>query len=138
MGSGTLTDLTDGGYAVLTKSVVATTVAAGTAVTASVTIPVNSQIIDIFVDTLVTPVKGGGTATLVAATVGNVAAGTQYVASTDVIATLRVSPTFTVAQLAAMSDVGSNGLVALTIDPDGTVSTTQGQYQLTVVYAQKV
>jgi len=28
--------------------------------------------------------------------------------------------------------------VVLTVDPDGTISTTQGIYRLTVTYAQKV
>jgi len=66
------------------------------------------------------------------------AAGTQYVSSTDVFAGGRFSPTFTTAQLAAMADIGTNINVVLTVDPNGTISTTQGVYRLTVVYAQKV
>ena len=42
------------------------------------------------------------------------------------------------AQLAAMADVGTNQNVFITVDPNGTISTTQGIYRLTVVYAQKV
>jgi len=44
----------------------------------------------------------------------------------------------TTAQLAAMADIGNNVNVVLTVDPNGTISTTQGVYRLTVVYAQKI
>jgi hypothetical protein len=37
-----------------------------------------------------------------------------------------------------MSDIGTNTSVVVTLDPDGTISTTQGVIRLTVVYAQKV
>ena len=115
-----------------------TTLAAGTAVSVTEVLPASSQIINIFVDQVVDEVVGGGTATAIAATVGTVAAGTQYVSSTNVIAGGRVSPTFTTAQLLAMSDIGTNTNVVLTIAPNGTISTTQGVYRLTIVYAQKV
>ena len=69
---------------------------------------------------------------------GTAAAGTQYVSSTDVFAGGRIALTFTAAQLLAMSDIGSNTSVVVTLDPDGTISTTQGVIRLTVVYAQKV
>ena len=61
-GSGTLTDSVDGGYVVLEQTVTVTTAAAGTATSSSVTLPSGSQIIDLFLDTMVTPVVGGGTA----------------------------------------------------------------------------
>ena len=137
-GSGTLTDTVDGGFVVMMQSSTVTTVSAGTAVSVTETIPASSQIINIFVDTVVDEAVGGGTASAIAATVGTVAAGTQYVSSTDVFAGGRLAPTFTTAQLLAMSDVGSNTSVVLTIAPNGTISTTQGVYRLTVVYAQKV
>jgi hypothetical protein len=127
-GSGTLTDTVDGGFVVLTQTTTATTVSAGTAVTSTITIPADSQIINFFIDCTTTPVVGGGTAT----------AGTQYLSATDVIAGGRASLAFTAAQLTAMSDVNANTTVAFTVDPNGTVSTTQGVYRLTVVYAQKV
>jgi hypothetical protein len=38
----------------------------------------------------------------------------------------------------AMSDIGTNTNVVLTIAPNGTIVTTQGVYRFTVVYAQKV
>jgi len=137
-GSGTLTDTTDGGFVVLMQTSTVTTVAAGTAVSVTEVIPANSQIIQIFVDQVVDEVVGGGSATSIAATVGTAAAGTQYISSTNVISGGRVSPTLTTAQLLAMSDVGTNTNVVLTIAPNGTISTTQGVYRMTVVYAQKV
>ena len=137
-GSGTLTDTTDGGFVVLMQTNTVTTVAAGTAVSVTEVIPANSQILQIFVDQVVDEVVGGGTATSIAATVGTAAAGTQYISSTNVISGGRVSPTLTTAQLLAMSDVGTNTNVVLTIAPNGTISTTQGVYRMTVVYAQKV
>jgi hypothetical protein len=115
-----------------------TTAAAGTATSVTEVLPAGSQIIDIYIDTMVDEAVGGGTATAIAATVGTAAAGTQYVSSTDVFAGGRFVPTFTTAQLAAMADIGTNVNVVLTVDPNGTISTTQGVYRLTVVYAQKL
>jgi len=137
-GSGTLTDTVDGGFVVMMQTSTVTTVAAGTAVSVTEVLPAGSQIINIFVDQVVDEVVGGGSATSIAATVGTVAAGTQYISSTNVFAGGRVAPTFTTAQLLAMSDIGTNTNVVLTIAPNGTISTTQGVYRLTVVYAQKV
>jgi len=137
-GSGTLTDTVDGGFVVMTQTATVTTAAAGTATSVTEVLPAGSQIINIFIDAMVDEVVGGGTATAIAATVGTAAAGTQYVSSVDVFAGGRASPTFTTAQLAAMADIGSNINVVLTVDPNGTIVTTQGVYRLTVVYAQKV
>ena len=137
-GSGTLTDSVDGGFTVLSQTTIVTTAAAGTATSASVTIPASSQIINFFVDTVQDEVAGAGTATAIAMTIGTAAAGTQYVSSTDVIAGGRIALTFTAAQLAAMADVGANQSVFVTVDPNGTIVTTQAIYRLTVVYAQKV
>jgi hypothetical protein len=137
-GSGTLTDTVDGGFVVMTQTSTVTTVAAGTAVSVTEVLPASSQILQIFIDQTVDEVVGGGTATAIAATVGTAAAGTQYVSSTNVFAGGRAALTFTAAQLLAMSDIGTNTNVVLTIAPNGTISTTQGVYRLTVVYAQKV
>ena len=137
-GSGTLTDTTDGGFVVVSQSTTVTTVAAGTAVSSTITIPASSQIINFFIDCTTTPVVGGGTATTVPITIGTAAAGTQYLSATDCISGGRASLSFTAAQLTAMGDVGTNTSVVVTVDPNGTVSTTQGVYRLTVVYAQKV
>lgn len=137
-GSTTLSDATDGGYVVLEQTTTVTTVAGGTAVSSTLTLPANSQIINLFLDTMVTPVVGGGTATTCPITVGTAAAGTQYLSATDAIAGGRIALSFTTAQCAAMADIGSNTSVVVTVDPNGTVSTTQGVFRLTVVYAQKV
>ncbi len=137
-GSGTLTDTTDGGFVVMSQTTTVTTAAAGTATSATLTLPASSQIISFFADMVVNEAVGGGTATAIAMTVGTAAAGTQYVSSTDVFAGGRIALTFTAAQLLAMSDIGSNTSVVVTLDPDVTISTTQGVIRLTVVYAQKV
>ena len=137
-GSGTLTDTVDGGFVVMTQTVTVTTVAAGTAVSATEVLPAGSQIIDFFLDTMVTPVAGGGTATTCPITIGTAAAGTQYLSATDAIAGGRIALSFTTAQCAAMADIGANTSVVVTVDPNGTISTTQGVFRLTVVYAQKV
>ena len=137
-GSGTLTDSTDGGFVVVSQTTTVTTAAAGTATSATLTIPASAQIINILVDTVQLQVIGAGTATTMPVTVGTVAAGTQYVSATDAIAGGRVAFTFTAAQLAAMADVGANQSVVITADPNGTVVTTQAIYRLTVAYAQKV
>jgi hypothetical protein len=137
-GSGTLTDTTDGGFVVLSQTTTVTTASAGTATSASLTLPANSQIIDFNVDMVQDEVVGGGTATQIAMTIGTAAAGTQYVSSTNIFAGGRAALTFTAAQLAAMADIGSNQSVFITVDPNGTISTTQAIVRLTVVYAQKV
>ena len=137
-GSGTLTDSVDGGFTVLSQTTTVTTAAAGTATSASVTIPASSQIINFIVDTVQDEVVGAGTATTIPVTIGTAAAGTQYLSATDAFAGGRVTLAFTAAQLAAMADVGTNQSVFITADPNGTIVTTQAIYRLTVVYAQKV
>ena len=137
-GSGTLTDTVDGGFVVMTQTTTVTTAAAGTATSATITLPASSQIISFFVDMVQDEVVGGGTATAIAMTIGTAAAGTQYVSSTNVFAGGRTALTFTAAQLAAMADIGTNQSVVITLDPDGTIVTTQAIVRLTVVYAQKV
>jgi hypothetical protein len=59
-------------------------------------------------------------------------------ASTDLFTNVRAAPTLTVAQVLAMSDIGTNQSVVVTVDPNGTISTTQAVIRLSVVYAQKV
>ena len=137
-GSGTLTDTTDGGFVVVSQTTTVTTAAAGTATSATLTLPASAQIIDFVADMTVNEVVGAGTATTIPMTIGTAAAGTQYVSSTDVFAGGRIALAFTAAQLTAMSDIGSNTSVVVTLDPNGTIVTTQGVIRLTVVYAQKV
>jgi len=137
-GSGTLTDTVDGGYVVMSQTTTVTTAAAGTATSATLTLPAFSQIIDFVADMTVNEVVGAGTATTIPMTIGTAAAGTQYLSATDVFAGGRIALTFTAAQLSAMSDIGTNQSVVVTLDPNGTIVTTQGVIRLTVVYAQKV
>ena len=136
-GSGTLTDTTDGGFVVMMQTSTVTTVADGSASSTSITIPAGSQIVNFFIDQVQNETVGGGTATAINATIGTAAAGTQYLSATDVIGGGRAALSFTAAQLAAMADVGANTGVYLTVDPNGTIATTQGIYRFTVVYAQK-
>jgi len=137
-GSGTLTDTVDGGYVVTSQTTTVTTASAGTATSATLTLPAYSQIIAFYLDTIQDESVGGGTATAINATIGTAAAGTQYLSATDVIGGGRIALSFTTAQCAAMDDIGTNQSVVVTVDPNGTISTTQGIYRLTVVYAQTV
>lgn len=127
----------DGGYAVLTQAISLTSTADGLAVSGSILIPANAQILNFQIDTLIAPVAGGGTATTAPVTIGTAAAGTQYLSATNCFAAGRASLSFTAAQLTAMSNVGTNTSVYATVDPNGTISTTQGVWQVTVVYAMK-
>lgn len=129
---------TDAGDVVLTKTTTVTTAAAGTATSATIVLPASAQIINFFVDTIQDEAVGGGTATAIAVTVGTTAAGTQYMSSVDMFAGGRAAPTLTTTQLAAMDDIGTNTNVVITADPNGTISTTQAIFRLTVVYRQTV
>jgi len=137
-GSGSLTESADGGFVVVSKTVAVTSTADGLAASASITLPASSQIIDFYVDKVVAQAVGGGTATTLPVTVGTAAAGTQYMTAVDMFTTVRAAQVFTTAQLLAMADIGTNQSVFVTVDPNGTVSTTQAVIRLTVVYAQKV
>ena len=134
-GSGTLTDLTDGGYVVVSQTTTVTTVAAGTAVSATITLPAYSQIINLIVDMVTVP--SFGTATTAPATIGTSAGGSQYASSADISLVGRTVSTFTAAQFTSMSNIGTNQSVVFTVDPNGTVA-SQGTFRLTVAYAQKV
>jgi hypothetical protein len=131
-----LTEATDGGYVVLSQTISLTS-NSGAAVSGSISIPAGAQIIDFNVDTLTAPVAGAGTATTAPVTIGTAAAGTQYLSATDCFAAGRAALTFTAAQLTAMSNVGTNTSVFATVDPNGTILTTQGVWQVTVTYAMK-
>jgi hypothetical protein len=131
-----LTEETNGGYVVLSQTISLTS-NSGAAVSGSISIPAGAQIIDFNVDTLTAPVAGAGTATTAPVTIGTVAAGTQYLSATDCFAAGRTALSFTAAQLTAMSNVGTNTSVVATVDPNGTILTTQGVWQVTVTYAMK-
>jgi len=136
-GSDTLTESVNGGFVVVSQTTTVTT-NSGAAVSATITIPASSQILNFFVDMVTDESVGGGTATTIPVTIGTAAAGTQYLSATDVFAGGRAALSFTAAQLTAMSSVGSNTSVVMTADPNGTILTTQAVIRLTVLYAQKV
>ena len=108
------------------------------AVSSTLYIPAGSKIVDIIVDVL----TAFDSATSAVLSVGTAAAGTQYAGSVDVkTATGRIIPTFTAAQLAAMSNVSVLGVadptpapVVVTVTPTG--ATTAGYVRVTVIYAQ--
>ena len=136
-GTDSLSDSVDGGYVVVTQSVTVTSVAAGTAVVGSVTLPASSQIIEMYADKIVNWAVGGGTATALNVSIGSTSGGTEYMPSTDMASVARTAGTLTVADVAAMANIGTNTTVYCTVDPNGTVSTAQAQIKFTIVYAQK-
>ncbi len=138
--SGTLkTGETNGpnlGYAVLEQEA-SITQNSTTAVSSTVYVPVGSKIIDIIVDVL----TAFNSVTSAVLSVGTAAAGTQYASSVDAKTAGRTRPTFTAAQLAAMSNVSVLGVAAptaapvvITVTPTG--ATSAGYVRVTVVYAQ--
>lgn len=138
--SGTLkTGETNGpnlGFAVLEQET-SITQNSTTAVSSTLYIPVGAKLIDILVDTL-TAFNSATTAVL---SVGITAGGTQYASGVDVKTAGRVRPTFTAAQLAAMSNVTVLGVAApttapvvVTVTPTG--ATSAGYVRVTLVYAQ--
>lgn len=109
------------------------------AVSSTLYIPVGSKIVNILVDVL-TAFNSGTSAVL---SVGTSAGGTQYASGVDVkTATGRITPTFTAAQLAAMSNVTVLGAAApttapvvVTVTPTG--ATSAGYVRVTIVYSQQ-
>lgn len=129
-----LTEATNGGYVVLNQFVTLTSVSAGTAVDATITIPENCAILGFVLDTLTAPVAGAGTATTAPITIGTTAGGTQYVSATDCFAGGRTGVVFTAAQLTAMSNTTTNTTINVRVDPNGTILTTQGVFRVAVSY----
>jgi hypothetical protein len=117
------------GYVVLSQSVVinrdATLVQSAT-----VNLPYNSQIVQTIVDVL-TQYDSATSATL---TIGTAAAGTTYASGVNVKTGVRVLPTQTAAQLAAMASTGSTGTVVATVTSVG--QPTVGQVRVTYLYVQ--
>ena len=117
------------GLAVLSQTVLidfdATLVQNGT-----VYLPYDSQIVDIIVDVL-TQYDSATSATV---SVGTASGGTQYASGVNAKTGIRVRPTFTAAQLAAMDDIGTNGTVVATVTSVG--QPTAGQVRVTYCYVQ--
>ena len=135
LGSGTVSQdasTADVGLCVLAQSKTISKSTTGTVTFSSIVyLPPYSQIVDIIIDPLVAWDSG----TSAGLTVGTAAAGTQYASSTDMkTASARSSPTFTLAQLAAMVSVGTTTTVYITMAQVGT--TTAGSCQVTILYVQ--
>jgi hypothetical protein len=107
----------DGGDVVLAKMVTLT--ASGTnVVSATATVPTGSSILDVYID-VITPWDSVTSAT---GTVGTVAGGNQYASTINLKTATRGTPTYNVAQLAAMADIGGNTNVVFTATPVGTTT----------------
>lgn len=125
------------GYVTLVQST-SLTQNSTTAVSSTLYIPAGSIILDFFIDVL-TAFNSATSATL---TVGITAAGTEYVSGVNVkAATGRIAPTYTAAQLAAMSNQTVLGVAApttaplvITITPVG--ATSAGYVNVSVQYVQ--
>lgn len=97
---------------------------------ATVYLPYDSQIVDILVDVL-TQYNSATSATV---SVGTSTGDTAYASGVNAKTGVRVRPTFTAAQLAAMADIGSNGTVVATVTSVG--QPTAGQVRVTYLYVQ--
>ena len=93
-------------------------------------LPANSTIQNIWIDTL-TAYDSGTSAGL---TVGTSSTGTQYQSSVDVKTTGREAQSFTAAQLLAMSNIGSNTSVVVTVVSVG--QPTTGNVFVQIAYTQ--
>ncbi len=97
-------------------------------VSVTITVPEGASIMDVYFD--VTTAWDSGTSAT--GSIGTVAAGTQYGGSINLKTATRGTPTYTVAQLAAMANVGSNTNVVFTSTISG--ATTAGTARCVVRY----
>ena len=97
---------------------------------ATVNLPYKSQILNILCDML-TQYDSATSATV---SVGTTAGGTTYASGVNAKTGVRVTPTFTAAQLAAMASTNSTGPVVATVTSVG--QPTVGQVRVTVNYVQ--
>jgi hypothetical protein len=97
---------------------------------ATLTLPANAQIIEIFADTQV----AYNSATSATLTVGTSAGATTYVTSVNTKTGGRNSTSHTAAQVTAMANIGTNTSVVATVTSVG--QPTAGQVRVTVFYAQ--
>lgn len=95
-------------------------------------LPANAQITSFNFDVLV----AFDSATSATLSAGLTSGGTQYSSGVNVkAATGRIAPTYTAAQLTAMSNVTTNTTVVVTVTPVG--ATTVGSVFVTMHYIQK-
>jgi hypothetical protein len=97
---------------------------------ATVNLPYNSQIINIVCDVL----TQYNSATSASVSVGTTSGATTYANGVNAKTGVRVTPTFTAAQLAAMASTGSTGPVVATVTSVG--QPTAGQVRVTITYVQ--
>lgn len=127
----------EAGYAVVSQSRTLTSTADGLAVAGTMELPVNSQIVNVIVDKTVNWVVGAGDATTIPVSVGSTVGGVEYLPASDMASVARAQldgTKTTVAVANAIQNIGANTTVHLTIDPNGTIVTTQGVFKFTVLY----
>jgi len=119
------------GLAVLSQTAVLTQNSTNN-VSATFTLPPNSQILDFLVDTT----TAWNSAVSAGLTIGTAALGTEYVSSIDVKANTspRAALAPTTAQLAAMADINNNTSVVATVAVSG--ATSAGTTRVTIRYVQ--
>lgn len=100
-------------------------------VDATITIPVGSQIVNIWADTL----TAWDSVTSASLTIGTTAGGAEYMDATDVKTAGRETTAPTAADLALWDDVGSTNTLYIRVAQTG--NTSAGQLRVTVVYAPK-
>lgn len=98
---------------------------------AIITLPRNSQILNIYMDPLVL----FNSATTTVGTFGSTAGGTEYAGSLNMRTANRKIPTFTVAQLAATENIGNDLAVHVTLTSVGQPSA--GSARAVVEYVQR-
>jgi hypothetical protein len=136
VGTAAGTEVTAGkGYAVLSQTVLINHVVesggGNDEVDATVTLPANAQILQIFVDTL----TAWNSVTSAGLTVGTAAGGTQILGSSDVKSDGRETTAPTAAQLAVWDDIGSSTTMHVRVAQVG--NTSAGQARVTFVYSMK-
>ena len=97
-------------------------------VDATLVLPVNAQILAIYVDTL----TAWDSVTSAGLTVGTAAGGTQLLGSSDVKSAGRETTAPTNTQLAVWGDIGTTNTVYIRVAQSG--NTTAGQARVTVLY----
>lgn len=127
---GTASGYSDLGLCVLAQSATITQNST-TAVSATMYLPENAQILAFNID-VTTAFDSVTSATL---TIGQSAAGTDYVSGVSAKTAGRASPTYTTTQLGNMANIGAHAAVVATVTPVG--ATTVGAVIVTVLYVQK-
>lgn len=101
-----------------------------TTVDLTFTVPAGAQLVDFLVDVL----TAYDSVTSATATGGTASTGTQYFGAVNAKTPARVRPTYTAAQLLAMSNVTTNTSVVVSIAVVG--ATTAGLVRVTLQYVQ--